>query len=173
MNDILKDKVVLVTGGTGSFGQKFTAKILREHAPAKLIIYSRDEMKQFEMAQHFNESKYPAIRYFIGDIRDRERLYRALDGVDIVIHAAALKIVPAAEYNPIEAVRTNILGAAKIGISSVIQPEGHEGETVPLILMLHDAPNGAVTKALKKIAGLPVVVVDCISLMMDALPGPA
>jgi len=114
MKDILKDKVVLITGGTGSFGQKFTAKVLREHSPSKLIIYSRDEMKQFEMAQQFNESKFPAIRYFIGDIRDRERLYRALDGVDIVIHAAALKIVPAAEYNPIEAVRTNILGAANL-----------------------------------------------------------
>ncbi|MBV9464145.1 MAG: UDP-N-acetylglucosamine 4,6-dehydratase (inverting) [Verrucomicrobiae bacterium] len=114
MKDILKDKVVLVTGGTGSFGHRFAAKILHDYQPAKLIVYSRDEMKQFEMAQRFPENKFPAIRYFIGDIRDRDRLYRALDGVDIVVHAAALKIVPAAEYNPIEAVRTNILGAANL-----------------------------------------------------------
>lgn len=105
---------VLITGGTGSFGKRFTETVLTQLKPKKLIIYSRDELKQFEMAQQFPDSKYPAIRYFIGDVRDRERLYRAFDGVDVVVHAAALKQVPTAEYNPLEAIKTNVLGAANI-----------------------------------------------------------
>jgi UDP-N-acetylglucosamine 4,6-dehydratase len=111
---MLNDKVIVITGGTGSFGQKFTEMVLSRFSPKRLIIFSRDELKQFEMRQRFSEEQYPCIRYFIGDVRDRERLYRAFDGVDIVIHAAALKQVPACEYNPIEAVKTNILGAANI-----------------------------------------------------------
>lgn len=110
----LNDKVILITGGTGSFGKKFTEIVLSRYQPRKLIVFSRDELKQFEMRQRFGEDHYPCIRYFIGDVRDRERLYRALDGVDIVIHAAALKQVPACEYNPLEAVKTNVLGAANV-----------------------------------------------------------
>ncbi len=106
--------VVLITGGTGSFGRKLTEVLLARHAPKKLIIFSRDELKQHEMRQVFSEEKYPCMRYFIGDVRDRERLYRALDGVDVVIHAAALKQVPTAEYNPLETIRTNVLGAANV-----------------------------------------------------------
>lgn len=111
---MLNDKVILITGGTGSFGQKFVETVLRRYQPRRLIIFSRDELKQFEMRQRFPESTFPCIRYFIGDVRDRERLYRAFDGVDIVIHAAALKQVPASEYNPLEAIKTNVLGAANI-----------------------------------------------------------
>ena len=111
---MLNDKVILVTGGTGSFGQTFTRIVLERYKPAKLIVFSRDELKQFEMRQRFPEDKYPALRYFLGDVRDRERLYRALGDVDVVVHAAALKQVPACEYNPLEAVRTNILGAANL-----------------------------------------------------------
>jgi len=124
---MLNDKVVLVTGGTGSFGKKFTEIVLSRYKPQKLIIFSRDELKQSEMKQQFGEDRYDCIRYFIGDVRDRERLYRAFDGVNIVVHAAALKQVPVAEYNPIEAVRTNVLGAANVidaaidrGVKSVI-----------------------------------------------------
>ncbi|MEO0082214.1 MAG: UDP-N-acetylglucosamine 4,6-dehydratase (inverting) [candidate division WOR-3 bacterium] len=106
--------VVLITGGTGSFGQKFTQRVLACFKPKKLIIFSRDELKQFEMRQRFGEEHYPCLRYFIGDVRDQERLYRAFDGVDIVVHAAALKQVPAAEYNPSEAVKTNVLGAMNV-----------------------------------------------------------
>ncbi len=111
---MLNDKVILLTGGTGSFGNKFTELVLARYQPRKLIIFSRDELKQFEMRQRFPEDRYPALRYFIGDVRDRERLYRAFDGVDVVIHAAALKQVPACEYNPIEAVKTNVMGAANV-----------------------------------------------------------
>lgn len=111
---MLDNKVVLITGGTGSFGKKFTEIVLSRYQPRKLIIFSRDELKQFEMQAQFSEERYPNIRYFIGDVRDRERLYRAFDGVDIVVHAAALKQVPAAEYNPLEAIKTNILGAADV-----------------------------------------------------------
>src|SRR5438876_6974295 len=111
---MLNDKVVLVTGGTGSFGKKFTEIVVNRYAPRKLIIFSRGELKQFEMQQTFPESRYPCMRYFIGDVRDRERLHRAFDGVDIVVHAAALKQVPAAEYNPIEPIKTNVLGAANV-----------------------------------------------------------
>lgn len=110
----LQNLNVLITGGTGSFGKKFTEIVLSRYQPHKLIIFSRDELKQFEMRQQFSEERYECIRYFIGDVRDRERLYRAFDGVDIVVHAAALKQVPAAEYNPSEAVKTNVLGAMNV-----------------------------------------------------------
>ncbi|MEM9702049.1 MAG: UDP-N-acetylglucosamine 4,6-dehydratase (inverting) [Planctomycetota bacterium] len=105
---------ILITGGTGSFGKKFVETVLERHRPRKLIIFSRDELKQFEMAQVFRPADHPALRYFIGDVRDRERLYRAFDEVDIVVHAAAMKQVPTAEYNPIEAIRTNVDGASNI-----------------------------------------------------------
>jgi len=111
---MFNNKSILITGGTGSFGKKATEIILNEYKPRRLIIFSRDELKQFEMSQVFTVSDYPCIRYFIGDVRDKERLYRAFQGVDYVIHAAALKQVPAAEYNPFEAVKTNIIGAQNI-----------------------------------------------------------
>ena len=115
---MLNNKNILVTGGTGTFGQKFTETILKNYKIKKLIIFSRDEFKQYEMAKKFPENKYP-IRYFIGDIRDKERLYRAFTGVDIVVHAAAMKHVPACEYNPFEAVRTNIIGAQNIAEAAI------------------------------------------------------
>src|SRR3982751_5754651 len=111
---MLNDLNILVTGGTGSFGQRFHETGLERFSPKRLIIFSRDELKQWEMSQTFSDKRYDCIRYFIGDVRDRERLYRAMDGVDIVVHAAALKQVPTAEYNPIEAVKTNVLGAANL-----------------------------------------------------------
>src|SRR5258706_4791561 len=111
---MLNDQNILVTGGTGSFGKRFTENVLQRSHPKRLIVFSRDELKQSEMKQVFSDARYDCIRYFIGDVRDRERLYRAMDGVDIVIHAAALKQVPTAEYNPLEAVKTNVLGAANV-----------------------------------------------------------
>lgn len=111
---MLDNQVVLITGGTGSFGQKFVETVVARYQPRKLIIFSRDELKQYEMRQRFSERQYPCLRYFVGDVRDRERLYRAFDGVDVVVHAAALKQVPTAEYNPLEAVKTNILGVANV-----------------------------------------------------------
>ncbi len=110
---MLSDKTILITGGTGSFGKKFTKRILSEYNPKKIIIYSRDEYKHYLMQKEFSEYK-ENLRFFIGDVRDKERLYRALNGVDIVIHAAALKHVPLMEYNPIEAIKTNIHGAMNI-----------------------------------------------------------
>jgi UDP-N-acetylglucosamine 4,6-dehydratase len=107
-----KDKVVLVTGGTGSFGKKFIEIMLAEYHPAKLIVFSRDELKQHEM--RVTGFDHPSLRYFIGDVRDQERLRRAMNGVDIVVHAAALKQVPACEYNPMEAIKTNILGSSNV-----------------------------------------------------------
>ncbi len=107
-------KSILITGGTGFFGKKCTEVILKRFKPLKLIIFSRDEYKQFEMSKTFSEDKYPCIRYFLGDVRDRDRLYRAFEGVDYIIHAAALKHVPILEYNPIEAVKTNIGGAENV-----------------------------------------------------------
>jgi UDP-N-acetylglucosamine 4,6-dehydratase len=106
------NKVVLVTGGTGSFGKKFIRVMLNEYHPAKIIVFSRDELKQHEMRVAGYDD--PTLRYFIGDIRDEKRLLRAFDGVDIVIHAAALKQVPACEYNPMEAIKTNILGSSNV-----------------------------------------------------------
>ena len=106
------DKVILITGGTGSFGKKFIQTLLKEHKPAKVIIYSRDELKQHEMRQTGFDS--PLLRYFIGDVRDRARLERAFHGVDIVVHAAALKQVPVCEYNPQEAIKTNITGTSNV-----------------------------------------------------------
>ncbi len=110
---MLNQKTILITGGTGSFGNAFTEYVLTHFNPKKIIIYSRDEFKQFQMAEKFKNQK-GKLRYFIGDVRDRDRLFRALDGVDYVIHAAALKQVPACEYNPMEAVRTNINGAMNL-----------------------------------------------------------
>jgi UDP-N-acetylglucosamine 4,6-dehydratase len=107
-----KEKVVLVTGGTGSFGKKFIKILLAEKQPKKIIVFSRDELKQHEMRVAGYE--HPSLRYFIGDVRDRERLVRAMHGVDIVVHAAALKQVPACEYNPMEAVKTNIIGTSNV-----------------------------------------------------------
>jgi len=111
---MLNDKNILITGGTGSFGKKCTGVILKRYKPNRLIILSRDELKLFEMAQVFSYEEYPCMRYFVGDVRDKERLYRAFQGVDYIIHAAALKQVPAAEYNPFEAVKTNIIGAQNV-----------------------------------------------------------
>lgn len=103
---------ILVTGGTGSFGNTFVPMTLAKYNPRRIIIFSRDEMKQWEMAKKYGDD--PRVRFFIGDVRDRERLYRALDGVDYVVHAAATKIVPTAEYNPFECVKTNIMGAMNL-----------------------------------------------------------
>src|SRR5688572_15557266 len=109
------ESTVLVTGGTGSFGRKFTEVMLRDHKPRKLIIFSRDELKQHEMRQIWDDAAPDSvIRYFVGDVRDKERLMRAMHGVDVVVHAAALKQVPACEYNPFEAIQTNVLGAKNI-----------------------------------------------------------
>ena len=108
------DRSVLITGGTGSFGKAFVKSVLEHSKPRRLVVFSRDELKQFEMAQIFSDNEYPSLRYFIGDIRDEARLRRALEDIDIVIHAAALKQVPAAEYNPFECIKTNVLGAQNL-----------------------------------------------------------
>jgi UDP-N-acetylglucosamine 4,6-dehydratase len=112
---MLTDKSILITGGTGSFGRAFVRTVLQRYPSIRrLVVYSRDELKQFEMAQTLREPQHPGLRYFIGDIRDEARLRRALQGVDIVIHAAALKQVPAAEYNPFECIKTNVIGAQNL-----------------------------------------------------------
>jgi UDP-N-acetylglucosamine 4,6-dehydratase len=112
---MLSDKSILITGGTGSFGKEFVKTVLERYPTIKrLVVFSRDELKQFEMAQQFSDKKYAGIRYFIGDVRDEPRLRRALEGIDVVIHAAALKQVPAAEYNPFECIKTNVLGAQNL-----------------------------------------------------------
>ena len=108
----LKNSTILVTGGTGSFGNAFVRKVLADSDPKRVIVFSRDEMKQWEMAKSFESDD--RVRFFVGDVRDRERMYRAVDGVDYVVHAAATKIVTTAEYNPFEAVKTNILGAMNV-----------------------------------------------------------
>jgi UDP-N-acetylglucosamine 4,6-dehydratase len=108
---MFNNKNILITGGTGSFGKKYVKTLLKNYTPNKIIIYSRDELKQFEMQQDFNQT---CMRYFIGDVRDKERLTQAMNGVDFVIHAAALKQVPAAEYNPMECIKTNINGAENV-----------------------------------------------------------
>src|SRR5258706_6840723 len=105
----LSGSSILITGGTGSFGRAFVPMTIEKFDPRRLVIYSRDEMKQWEMAKRYGDDK--RVRFFIGDVRDRDRLQRALDGVDFVVHAAATKIVPAAEYNPFECVKTNIVGS--------------------------------------------------------------
>ena len=105
------NSVILITGGTGSFGRKYAQTLLDQYKPKKIIIFSRDELKQFEMQQVYNQD---CMRYFIGDVRDPDRLRRAMSGVDVVVHAAALKQVPACEYNPIEAVLTNVMGARNV-----------------------------------------------------------
>jgi UDP-N-acetylglucosamine 4,6-dehydratase len=111
---MLNGKSILITGGTGSYGKKFIKTVLDRYKPKKVIVYSRDELKQFDMQQEFPDDKYPAMRYFIGDVRDLGRLKMAMTNVDVVIHAAALKQVPACEYNPFEAVKTNIIGAQNV-----------------------------------------------------------
>ena len=109
---MLKNSSILITGGTGSFGHSFVSLTLKKYNPKRLVIFSRDEMKQWEMAKLFNDD--PRVRFFIGDVRDKDRLYRALQGVDFVVHAAATKIVPTAEYNPFECIKTNINGAMNL-----------------------------------------------------------
>jgi UDP-N-acetylglucosamine 4,6-dehydratase len=125
MSSFLQGKSILITGGTGSFGRRFVRKALAEHDPRRVVIFSRDELKQYEFQQELGAD--PRVRFFIGDVRDRDRLLRAFDQVEIVVHAAALKQVPAAEYNPFEAVKTNINGAQNVidaaldrGVSRVI-----------------------------------------------------
>ena len=111
----MKGKSILITGGTGSFGQKFVETLFSRHSDMeRVVIFSRDELKQFEMAQRFGKKKYPQIRFFLGDVRDKDRVRRALEGIDTVVHAAALKQVPAAEYNPFEFIKTNIIGAENV-----------------------------------------------------------
>ncbi len=110
----LNDKAVMVTGGTGSFGKHFVKLVIQRYRPRRLVIFSRDEMKQFEMQQVFPVEQYPFMRYFIGDVRDRDRLDLAMRDIDYVVHAAALKQVPTAEYNPFECIRTNVFGAENV-----------------------------------------------------------
>ena len=114
--NFFKNKSILITGGTGSFGSKFLSYLikLKSNKPKKVIVFSRDELKQFDLMKSFPEKKYPAVRYFLGDIRDKQRLKMAFEDVDYVIHAAALKQVPTAEYNPIEFVKTNVIGSQNI-----------------------------------------------------------
>ncbi|MBU6149204.1 MAG: UDP-N-acetylglucosamine 4,6-dehydratase (inverting) [Verrucomicrobia bacterium] len=109
-----KHNKILITGGTGSFGRMLVSVLVKQKNVSKIVVFSRDELKQFQMRLQYPEKKFPQIRFQIGDVRDRERLYRSLEGIDLVIHAAALKQVPAAEYNPLEAIKTNILGAANL-----------------------------------------------------------
>lgn len=112
---MFSEQSIMITGGTGSFGKKFVKTILKSHPSIKrLVIFSRDELKQFEMAQEFSPKDYPQLRYFIGDVRDKDRLLKAMRDIDIVIHAAALKHVPIAEYNPFECIKTNIMGAQNV-----------------------------------------------------------
>ena len=108
---MLNKKSILITGGTGSFGHKFVEMLLARYEPARIVVFSRDELKQYEMAKNFSA---PCMRYFLGDVRDLPRLRRAFEGIDVVVHAAALKQVPAAEYNPFEYIKTNVLGAQNV-----------------------------------------------------------
>lgn len=117
--DLLKDKSILVTGGTGSFGKRFISTVLKNSSARRVIVYSRDEFKQYEMAQQLPQAEYGEIRYFIGDVRDRDRLTLAMRDVDIVVHAAALKHIPAAEYNPFECIRTNVYGAENVVMAAI------------------------------------------------------
>ena len=113
------NKNILITGGTGSFGKKFVEKVISNFSANRLIVFSRDEQKQFEMAEKFSPNKYSELRYFLGDIRDYDRLLMAMRGIDIVVHAAAIKIVPSAEYNPFECIRTNVMGAENVVKASI------------------------------------------------------
>ncbi|MDZ4722679.1 MAG: UDP-N-acetylglucosamine 4,6-dehydratase (inverting) [candidate division Zixibacteria bacterium] len=123
---MLSGKSILVTGGTGSFGKQFIRTILTKYPSVRrVVVFSRDELKQFEMNQAFPDSRYPQLRFFIGDVRDKERLFRAMEGVDIVVHAAALKQVPACEYNPFEAIKTNVIGAQNV-IEAAIDRNVHK-----------------------------------------------
>ena len=130
---MFNNKSILITGGTGSFGKQYVRTILDNYQPKRVIIYSRDELKQFEMEQIFND---PCMRYFIGDVRDQERLKQAMAGVDYVIHAAALKQVPAAEYNPMECIKTNVHGA-----ENVIQAALHNNVNKVIALSTDKAAN--------------------------------
>ncbi len=130
---MFNDKTILITGGTGSFGKKFVHTLLENYKPRKIIVFSRDEQKQFDMSLTYND---PVMRYFIGDVRDVERLKMAMDGVDYVVHAAALKIVPTAEYNPMECIRTNIHGA-----ENVINAATHNGVKKIVALSTDKAAN--------------------------------
>ena len=113
--NFLKNKTLLITGGTGSFGKSLVSYLINSRAPLKkIIIFSRDELKQFDMSRTFNPEKYKCLRYFIGDVRDKDRLKLSFRDVDFVVHAAALKQVPSAEYNPLEYIKTNIIGAQNI-----------------------------------------------------------
>ena len=112
----LKGKSVLITGGTGSFGKAFVSRVLEDDEVTKLVVFSRDELKQFEMAEKINS---PKLRYFLGDVRDYHRLLRATDGIDVIVHAAAMKQIPASEYNPMEAIKTNVIGAENIVNASI------------------------------------------------------
>ena len=115
LSGLSENSSILITGGTGSFGKAFVSRVLNAYPNIRrLVIFSRDELKQFEMSQEFSEAQYPGLRYFIGDIRDRDRLFRALEDIEIVVHAAALKQVPAAEYNPFEFIKTNVIGAQNL-----------------------------------------------------------
>jgi len=112
---MLNNSSILITGGTGSFGNEFVKTVLARYSDiSRVVVFSRDELKQFEMRQRYSDAQYPFLRYFIGDVRDRDRLRRALEGIDVVVHAAALKQVPAAEYNPFECIQTNVLGAQNV-----------------------------------------------------------
>lgn len=118
---MFNNKTIFISGGTGSFGNKFIEKVISNFKPKKIIVYSRDEYKQYKMQQKFTPEKYPFMRFFLGDVRDLDRLKAAMNGVDFVIHAAALKQVPSAEYNPMEYVKTNIYGAENIIQASIFQ----------------------------------------------------
>ena len=146
-----KNKVILVTGGTGSFGKKFIEVMLKKYQPAKIIVYSRDELKQHEMRVKGFED--PSLRYFIGDIRDRDRMERAMDGVNIVVHAAALKQVPACEYNPMEAIKTNILGS-----SNVVDAALNSGVEKVLALSTDKAVNPANLYGATKLAAEKLII---------------
>ena len=126
---MLDGKVILVTGGTGSFGRCFAETVLERFRPARLLVYSRDEHKQLEMSRALGPDRYPCVRYVLGDVRDRDALLRVLDGVDVVVHAAALKQIPAAERNPLEVIKTNILGAANVVDAAL---ERHVGKVIAL-----------------------------------------
>ncbi len=117
---MLDKNCILVTGGTGSFGRAFVSTVLKRYPDVdRIVVYSRDELKQYEMAQQYPPQQYPQLRFFIGDVRDKERLWRAMEGINVVIHAAALKHVPVCEYNPFEAVKTNVLGAQNVIEASI------------------------------------------------------